>query len=293
MDGEAATGHLHRIRLGSVDYFSLRGDSQHVSRSADTARKTPLNLVKIALMTSGTARLSQGAVELEIGPGQLAVYETSRPYRLTMPYPAWRGIVLTVAPEVLGLPGGLLRHAYEQVHETAGAGRALRTVLEDLDEIGNLSNGARHRMGQALTALLAAALTDVDHSCADTGGFGLRDEVLGSITARLSDPALSTGALAHTHHVSRRGLQRLFEDSGRGVEGTIRDMRLEAIRRDLADPSNFRRPISDIAAKWCLTDASSLARSFRIRYGMSPSRYRQAVARSGGRQRDEKGQAGG
>jgi AraC-like DNA-binding protein len=119
--------------------------------------------------------------------------------------------------------------------------------------MGTASPSVRHRLGVTVTALFTATL------------------------AELADPGLCTAQLARRHHVSPRKLRRLFENEARGIEGLIRDMRLEAVRRDLTDPDMAGRTIGDVAARWCVIDASWLSRSFRVRYGMPPSQYRQAA----------------
>jgi AraC-like DNA-binding protein len=181
--------------------------------------------------------------------------------------------------QMLGLPKGVLNHASARVHHTSGVGRALRTVLAEVGRMGPTSLSARHRLGFAVTSLLTATLAEADDIGQHTPDFALRDAVLDSIKARLSDPSLSTDELAREHHVSPRTLQRLFANEARGVVGFIRDLRLEAVRQDLTDPTMRGRSIAEVASAWCLTDPAWLSRSFRARYGYSPSRYRRIALR--------------
>ncbi|OPX05334.1 hypothetical protein B1790_32640 [Mycobacterium sp. AT1] len=270
---DCASGRLTQTRLGAVDAFSLTGNAQQVSRSVSSAHQVSLEVAKVIMMRHGVGWFSQGSSDLEVGPGQFAVYEASRPYQLELP-DRWSCVVVTVPLATMGMPTDVLKHASTRVYQTSGAGRALRRVLTEVGRLGTTSPSARHRLGVAVTALLTATLVDLDDRATLTPELLLRNAVLDSIKARLSDPSLSTAELAREHHVSTRTLQRLFENETRGVAGMIRDLRLEAIRQDLADPAMRGLSIGDVAGRWCLSDPAVLSRSFRARYGTSPSRYR-------------------
>jgi len=277
---EMSVGHVEQTRLGMVDVFALTGNPQQVSRSAAASRKLPADLVKVVLMTEGEANFCQGGAEFPLRAGEFAVYQVSRSYRLTMPHARWRGVVMTLPSTALGLSSDILHRARQRAHCVDGTGQPLQAVLEGASSLRTSSPSARHRIGLAVIGLLAATLVDVDDALVQPPNLALRYAVLDSIKTHLSDPDLSTASLARDHQMSPRTLQRLFENEGRGVEGMIRDLRLEAVRQDLADPAMSGRAIADIAARWHISDASWLSRAFRDRYGVSPSRYRHSASTS-------------
>jgi AraC-like DNA-binding protein len=98
-------------------------------------------------------------------------------------------------------------------------------------------------------ALVAAAVLDLV-TAALSGAPGtapaanrhdsLRQEILAFIDARLGQPDLSPATIAAEHHISTRLLHKLFEGAGATV----------------------------------IPDAAHFSRSFRARYDMSPSDYR-------------------
>jgi AraC-like DNA-binding protein len=55
---------------------------------------------------------------------------------------------------------------------------------------------------------------------------------------------------------------------------TIWAQRLEACRRELGDPQQGHRSISDIAFGWGFNDAAHFSRAFRERFGLSPREWR-------------------
>lgn len=89
---------------------------------------------------------------------------------------------------------------------------------------------------------------------------------------RLDQPGLDVGLLARELNVSVRTLQRAFAASGEPVSSWIRRQRLDRARRDLAAPAG-RSSISEIAARWCFADSAHFSRTFKRRYGMSPTDY--------------------
>jgi transcriptional regulator GlxA family with amidase domain len=74
--------------------------------------------------------------------------------------------------------------------------------------------------------------------------------------------------------MSVRTPDRLFADQPWSVSGLIRHERLEAVRRDLADPSLRNRGVAALAARWCFFDAAHFSRVFRQHHGYPPSRTR-------------------
>ena len=68
--------------------------------------------------------------------------------------------------------------------------------------------------------------------------------------------------------------QKLFEAEGTTVTEWIRRRRLVHCTRELTDRRFVSEPISTIAARWGLVDASHFSKVFRTAYGMSPREFR-------------------
>ncbi|MGH3388856.1 MAG: helix-turn-helix transcriptional regulator [Actinomadura sp.] len=81
--------------------------------------------------------------------------------------------------------------------------------------------------------------------------------------------------------MSTRHLHRLFEDQGTVVAAWIRSQRLEACRRDLADPALCLVSIGELAARRGFSHPAAFSRAFRTAFGCSPRDYRHdALARA-------------
>jgi AraC-like DNA-binding protein len=102
--------------------------------------------------------------------------------------------------------------------------------------------------------------------------------ILDFIGHHLSDQELGVEYIAAANHISVRQLHKLFSDEDRTVGAWIRSRRLDACRRDLADPLLRGMPVHAIAARWGFPSAAHFSRVFRAHYGMTPQEYREAGA---------------
>jgi len=94
------------------------------------------------------------------------------------------------------------------------------------------------------------------------------------IAENLSDPLLSIPAVAARQGVSTRYIHMLFETDGSTFSEYVLDLRLSRARGLLGDPRVSQLPIYDIARQVGFGDLSYFNRSFRRRYGMTPSEMR-------------------
>ncbi|MCZ0980719.1 helix-turn-helix transcriptional regulator [Streptomyces diastatochromogenes] len=67
----------------------------------------------------------------------------------------------------------------------------------------------------------------------------------------------------------------LFREEPETIGATIRRLRLERSRADLADPRLGHRAIGEIASRWGFRHQADFSRAFRRAYGMAPSDFRQ------------------
>jgi AraC-like DNA-binding protein len=100
------------------------------------------------------------------------------------------------------------------------------------------------------------------------------------IVANLANPDLSIGALAARHGVSPRYVRMLFEGEGLSFTDFLLDQRLTRSQRMVTDPRHADKRVSTIAFAAGFGDLSYFNRTFRRRFGATPSDLR-AQARRG------------
>jgi AraC-like DNA-binding protein len=81
---------------------------------------------------------------------------------------------------------------------------------------------------------------------------------------------LSIDAIAASHRITPRYIQKLFEADGTTFTEFVRDRRLERARAMLVSPRCDNKQISEIALEVGFDDLSYFDRAFRRRFGLSP-----------------------
>jgi AraC-like DNA-binding protein len=278
-------GSLDAALLGDVSTFRVTGTPQVVRRSRDAAGDDSAGLLKMCLQVRGRAVLHQADQELEIGVGQLAVYDTGLPYDLRLEGD-WECDVMTFPVDSLALPRRWLPDLMGQTHETrTGPGSVLRSfIATSLQQFTGLSaRGTLMRFGEAGVNLLASTLTQSGAPAADTAPDAVRLQVMDYLRRQVRDPSLTHARVAAEHGMSARTLDRLFEDEPASVTSALRNLRLEGARRELADPRSARYSINAVAAAWCFVDPAHFSRAFKAHFGISPSNVRATEGSSVGR----------
>jgi AraC-like DNA-binding protein len=273
---------LRVATAGAVRIGDLRAASpRRTDRTARHARQDP-GTCTLHVVARGRVGVRHTGREAALGPGDLVLLDGEKP------------VSKVIAPGQLAtvvFPRALLPISRDEVSELRGrrfdgreglVGLASSFVRHVVDRLGTWDEPEGARLGAAMLDLLSVALaTHLDRDGtlpADGRQRTLLAGIYGYIEEHLGDPELSPATVAAANHVSVRYLHRLFETQEATVAAWIRRRRLDRCRRDLADPTMRTVPISTIATRWGLTDATHFGRQFRAAYGLLPSEYRRAAS---------------
>ncbi|MEA2179222.1 MAG: hypothetical protein QOG77_2519 [Solirubrobacteraceae bacterium] len=272
-------GRAAGYRVGSLGVLQIQTDPTTVARTrADISAFDPA-LVQVTLVRHGHCVVEQGDRCARLAPGDITVYDTSRPFQIHS-QEAYTAVVYTVPRALLGGHADRIR-ARSAIRVSADAdlgalgGRYL-AELADLLQRGAATAGDVDLADGALALIRAlcslrqapAARPTPEQQLAAMRAF---------VEERLGDPLLGPASIARAHHVSTRSVHRLFADHGEAVSGWIRARRLDRCRRDLADVSLAHETVADIAARWGFTNHAHFSRTFRATFGETPTQARQAA----------------
>jgi AraC-like DNA-binding protein len=270
------------IRGASVDEVhvtEVRATSHVVERTPELIARGDRSYFKVSLMLAGTGMLIQDDREAVLQAGDLAVYDTDRPYSLVFDQD-FRTMVVMFPKHLISLPSDMIGQLTAvRISGQEGLGGMVVPYLTQL--AGNLdqlagTTGARlaHSALDLVTTVFTREL-GLDGATADPHR-ALVQRIRSFIDRNLASTDLGPASIASAHFISTRHLHGLFQEQGVTVSTWIRTRRLEQCRRDLLDPMLADRPVAAIAARWGFVDAAHFSRAFKSAFGVSPSEYRAA-----------------
>lgn len=271
-----------RIRsrsLGDVFVSEIGAKSHCVERTPQLIAHGDKQYFKLSLQLSGTGLLMQDNREAVLRPGDMAIYDTDRPYSLVFD-DDFRTLVVMVPQAAIDLP----RDVIGQLTATRMSGDQglakmvgpfLTQITKNMDELtGHSGTRLMNNALDLITTLLHGELDSARVDLAPSHRTSLLQEIRAYIDDNLGDPNLSPGAIAAANFISTRHLHGIFKEEGVTVSSWIRSRRLEHCRRDLADPLFIMKPVSSIAMRWGFVDPSHFSRLFRATFGVAPTDFR-------------------
>lgn len=217
--------------------------------------------------------------ELTLGPGDAVLFSCSEPRSITLPS-HFEAITIKVPRNALG---PLLHDAdscfARTIPANSGALRLLVRYLEILSEESSPATPELQELAAAhaydLLAVALGATRDAAETARRRGVCAARLQAIKTdIGAHLSDGDLSIAGLAAQHRMTPRSLQMLFEETGTTFTEFLRNQRLDRARRMLMSRRFDHQRVIDIAFACGFGDISYFNRTFRARYGATPSDIR-------------------
>jgi AraC-like DNA-binding protein len=271
---------IHAVDLAGIQLVEFTCPPLTSCRTPKLIRSSDPEFLELGIFVGGLARLSQDRRTGGFEAPDMTLYTSSRPFEAV--FGQGSAAVVRLPRGRLPLSERRLRSLVcERIPGGGGLGVLVRQCVLELIRNADRYNAADEvRLGNVVADLIAAALAHqlgADETLSpDTQHAALFAQVQAFIDQHLADPGLSPQVIAAAHHISPRLLYRLFSAHGVTVAGLIRDLRMERIRRDLADPALLHRKIYMIAASWGFDGGPAhFSRAFKDAHGLSPSDYRE------------------
>ena len=272
-------GMIQAASIDEVHVTDVRATEHVVERTPELIGRADKSYFKLSLMLSGTGLLIQDEREAVLQPGDLAVYDTNRPYSLVFGAD-FRTMVVMFPKHLVALPPEMMAQLTAvRISGHEGLGAMIVPYLTQLAaNLEQLSGATGARLTQSAMDLVTTLFThelDLDTTSNDPHR-ALMQRIHAHIDRNLASADLSPTSIAAAHFISTRHLHGLFQEQGTSVSTWIRIRRLERCRRDLVNPLFADRPVSAIAARWGFVDAAHFSRTFKAAYEVSPSEFRAA-----------------
>jgi AraC-like DNA-binding protein len=272
------------VRSREYDGISLSqvfAGSHQVDRPLNFIHSGERQFFKLSLQLSGTGLIVQDGREAALLPGDMAIYDTSRPYSMAFDNEV-ESLVLIFPHDLLKVPADAISQLTAvRMPGDSGMGQMVGPFLRQLGQNLNQFSGhsgsrIAHNVLDLVSTLVYTEL-DLDNTVRPHSNLSLMMEIQDFIEKHLGDPELNPTRIADAHYISTRRLHYLFQAEGTTVTAWIKGRRLEHCRRDLRDPSLAHETVMAVGQRWGFVDSAHFSRTFKSAIGVSPSGYRHAV----------------
>lgn len=271
-------GAIQSQHIPGLDLSIVDSCAQDVLRTRRQISRSTDDYFLVSIQTRGHGRVCQDGRVAPLAAGDFALYDSTREYELH-----FDGDFEQI---VLKLPGERLRSVVRDtdkltataVSGRAGAGHLMINMIQTLwQDVGTLQPASAAAVADGVLNILVAGLQTLPASNRP-GLTSLAAYHLGRIRqlidARLADPTLSISDVAGELGLSVAHIHRLFQHEATTPAQYIWAKRLEACARDLRDPRQAHRSISEVAYGWGFNDAAHFSRAFKERFGCAPREWR-------------------
>lgn len=275
-------GTIESQPLSDIRFTRVTSTSQHVTRTSARIARSSFDFFILSLQLQGRGCHKQDGRVAHLQPGDLVIYDTTRPYELVFG-DAFSQLVLNLPRERLkSRLTDAERLTACTVQGRSGSGRLASVFIRQLaSQIHSLDAASLPRLHATALDLIATAVgeqrRDVPPALSRSRNV-LVQQILQFIEERLRDPDLSCAAIAAKHRISERYLRVLFHELGSSASERIWCRRLERAHQDLLDARLRHLSIASIGFNWGFKDAAHFSRAFRHRFGCTPSEARTSNA---------------
>ena len=272
-------GTIRAGAIGPVQLCWVEASPHTVERTPKLAANTQAGHYKLSLMAAGESLVVQDRREAVLRPGDFAIYDCSRPYTI-VGGDSFRMLVCMLPSEIVGLsPERLAGITATSIPGGEGIAWAMVPFLTRLAALATRDEALpdEHRVVESVVELVESLCESVIGGAEPRSAAPrcqLQLQIRAYVDAHLGDPALTPDKIAEAHYISKRYLYKLFELEGITVSRWIRERRLERCRADLANPALREETVTNIGARWGITDSGHLSRIFRETYGCAPTEFR-------------------
>ena len=267
---------LGTFTLGRLGLTRIEAHRHRVRRTSATMASHQTDFFKIVAPLQGSATVRQQGREARIGLGQWTIYDTTQEYEVLNP--GWsEHLIITLPKSRLQAPG----HALDELmgRYVGGAQGVSRIALDVMRgmfaECQAMGPQLSLPVADTLVQLIELSLVDAaGKSAVLAPGEVLKNRIKAYVRQHLRDADLSVEEVAVALNCSKRHLYNAFEGEHLSISQFLWAERVALFQRDLAEPGNGRRTLTELALDCGFANGAHLSRLFKQHTGLSPAQYR-------------------
>lgn len=264
--------------IGRIHVLCTKAQGGDVLRTAALARADTRPSLMVSVVDHGVASITRGDRVTTLQAGDIGLYTTSDPYRLSFSAGAER-LTYQLPLDELHLPGRLLRDQLDVAVRpdtaiTAAVSSFLRSTARCAPRASAGELSALETPTMDLVRLLLTRVVPDTRLGRAVRQASLAVRIEEHVKSRLGDPELSARSIAECFAISERYVYLVLARRGIDLGDAIRRNRLDAAARLLENPAHAHLTIASVAHRCGFADHSHFSRAFRLRFGTSPSEWR-------------------
>jgi AraC-like DNA-binding protein len=270
---------VKKMPLAELRIYDIAIDAITIERRPEDIAQDGIDDYFLTTLTEGSANITQGDNTFHLEPGELAVLWGGAPYATHYPEHSHR-LILQMPKHIFfeRILGREDNNFEPGKFKNTGLTPIVTNLFKSLAiESGKLTEIEQHTLAASFLelagAVIRAGAKPVDETHI-TNQPALMRRILSYMDEQFTDCELTPERVAKANGISMRYLHRLFQQSGTTVCKWIWERRLKATREDLLNPGMAKMRISEIAFRRGFNDPAHFSRSFRDRFGISPSKLR-------------------
>ncbi|MDQ1159303.1 AraC-like DNA-binding protein [Sphingomonas sp. SORGH_AS 950] len=249
----------------------------HVSRDRRRIASDHDEYVLLTVLVEGRVTICQGSREARLQVGDMAIYDSTRPYDFFVEEPFVQTVLRLSRKDMARQIRSLDDLTACPISGTRGTGRLAARFICDLeDQLGHIDPRSAPALHGALIDLVGAAFTEQTSDRRPP----LREQrhvlmtrIVQFVDTHFCEETLTCERVAETFGLSERYLRKLFAESERSLSERIWHLRLEKAKRDLRGNLAYRSSVTSVAYDCGFKDPAHFSRAFKEKYGMTPRDY--------------------
>lgn len=272
-EAESPSACLQGAQIGRVLSAQISSTRQRHVRTVRQIRHADAAYFQMGVLTAGTASLHQDERTARLAPGDLVVWENTRPFVWEFP-DEWSIAVLSVPADAVNLSSRERTALSARRLPAAGLTGVVGRFVGDVARTAHEIQADQSEEVLALASDLAITLLRASRGATARTPREAVATAKRYIRSRWRDPGLSPREIAAAADISPRYLHRLFQEEPQTVGQYLQSTRLAAARAALLNHRHDHRTVVDIAHSCGFGDISGFNRAFRTAYGMTPTQMR-------------------
>ena len=225
------------------------------------------------VLLSGEYMLEQAGREVFLSPGDMTIYDATRPHRITCPG-SFSKLIVSIPREVMRQKLAGVEHCTAmKIPGSKGIGAVAADFMRaSASQAKGMSQLAFDALSDNALDLFTLALQEIrppTSQLSRSRSLSLYN-IKACVEKHLAHPQLDSQMIAQATGLSSRYINELLAAEDTSLMRYVWERRLEKTHQEILGAHQTGLAVSDIAMKWGFNDLSHFSRAFKRKFGVSP-----------------------